>query len=163
MNAQLARIPADRGESGATGTIRPGIKNAATRLAWLLPATMLSVSVADIALYEVAGLLDPDVTGWAGAGAAQIIVANAVYLSMAATALLVLVKLTRSPARWFGILATIGVVVSLALPISSGLGEGTAAVPAPGLTTVVALSAMHLVSYAIAVPMFLRLGPTRRG
>ena len=163
MNTQLTQAPADPGGRGTTGASGPGIKTAATRLAWLLPATMLSVSVADIALYEVAGVLDPDVTGWAGAGAAQIIGANAVYLSLAATVLLVLVKLTRTPARWFAILATIGVIASLALPISAGLGEGTAAVPAPGLTTVIALSAMHLLSYAIAVPMFLRLGPTKRG
>ncbi|MGB5935708.1 MAG: hypothetical protein WBG76_07565 [Ornithinimicrobium sp.] len=121
------------------------------------------MSVADIALYEVAGVIDPDVTGWAGAGAAQIIGANAVYLMVAAAALLVLVKITRAPARWFAILATIGVVASLALPVAAGLGEGTVAVPAPGLSTVIALLAMHLISYAIAVPMFLRFGPTRRG
>ncbi len=78
-------------------------------------------------------------------------------------ALLVVVKFTRTPARWFGILTTIGVVASLALPVSAGLGEGTAAVPLPGVATVIALSAMHLLSYAIAVPMFLRLGLTRQG
>lgn len=162
MNTHLTNVPADRGERGATGLSGPGLKNVATRLIWVLPATVLSVSLADIALYEVAGVLDPDITGWAGAGAAQITGANAVYLSIAAIALLALVKLTRAPARWFAILATIGVVASLALPISAGLGEGTAAVPAPGVRTVIALSALHLVSYAIAVPMFLRLGLTER-
>lgn len=163
MNTQLTNAPADRGENGATGTGGPGLKTAAKRLTWLLPATLLSVSVADIALYEVAGVLDPDVTGWAGAGAAQIVGANAAYLFVAAAALLVLVKLTRAPARWFALLATVGVVASLALPVAAGLGEGTVAVPAPGLTTVIALSAMHLLSYAIAVPLFLRFGLTERG
>ncbi len=163
MDTQLTHAPADRAEKGATMSGGPGIKTAATRLAWLLPATMLSVSVADIALYEVAGVFDPDVTGWAGAGAAQVLGANAVYLLMAAAALLVLVKLTRAPARWFVVLATVGMVASLALPVAAGLGEGTVAVPAPGLTTVIALSAMHLLSYAIAVPMFLRFGLTERG
>lgn len=162
MNTPLTKAPADPAARGAA-TSRPGTRSAAVRLAWLLPATVLSVSVADIALYEVAGVLDPDVTGWAGAGAAQIVGANAAYLSIAAIALLVLLRLTRSPARWFRILATLGVVASLALPISSGLGEGTTSVPAPGLSTVIALSTMHLVSYAIAVPMLLRLLPTRRG
>lgn len=163
MNIQLTQAPADPGGRSATGAGGPGIKTAATRLAWLLPATMLSVSVADIALYEVAGVFDPDVTAWAGAGAAQIIGANAVYLSLAATVLLVLVKLTRAPARWFVVLATVGMVASLALPVAAGLGDGTAAVPAPGLSTVIALSAMHVLSYAIAVPMLLRFGLTERG
>ena len=163
MKSQLVNVPADRGEGGVTGASGPGLKSVARRLIWLLPAPVLSVSLADIALYEVAGVLDPDITGWAGAGAAQIVGANAVYLSIGAAALLALVKLTRAPARWFAILATIGVVASLALPISAGLGDGTAAVPAPGLSTVIALSVLHLVSYAIAVPMFLRLGLTERG
>ncbi|MGB6006241.1 MAG: hypothetical protein WBG36_16660 [Ornithinimicrobium sp.] len=163
MHTQLTQVPEGQGERGAIGASRPGVKSVARRLAWLVPVAVLSVSVADIALYEVAGVIDPDVTGWAGAGAAQIIGANAVYLMVAAAALLVLVKITRAPARWFAILATIGVVASLALPVAAGLGEGTVAVPAPGLSTVIALLAMHLISYAIAVPMFLRFGPTRRG
>lgn len=163
MNTQLTNAPAGQGENGAAGTSGPGLRASATRLVWLLPAILLSVSVADVALYEVAGVLDPDVTGWAGAGAVQIVGANAVYLVVAAAALLVLVKLTRAPARWFAVLATVGVVASLALPVAAGLGEGTVAVPAPGLTTVIVLSAMHLISYAIAVPMFLRFGLTGRG
>ena len=132
------------------------------RLAWVLPVTVLAASIADVALYEVAGVLDRDVTGWLGAGPAQILGANAAYLSMGAALLPVLVKLTRDPARWFTVLATVGVLLSLMLPVSAGLGDGSEAVPAAGLSTVITLATMHLVSYAIGVPMLLRLGRARR-
>ncbi len=163
MDTQLqegprSRVELDRAE--ADGALSVG---ALKRLAWVLPVTALTASMADVALYEVAGVLDPDVTAWLGAGPAQIVGANAAYLSMGAALLLVLVRITSNPARWFTMLASIGVVLSLMLPVSAGLGDGSEAVPAAGLPTVITLSTMHLLSYAIAVPMLLRLGRARRG
>lgn len=153
----LSRVDVDQAGEDQETTV-----GALKRLAWVLPVTALTASVADVALYEVVGVLDPDVTAWPGAGLAEIVGANTAYLLMGAALLVVLVKFTSAPARWFTVLATVAVLASLALPVFAGLGDGSAALPTPGLTTVITLGAMHLVSYVIAVLMFLRLGRSRR-
>lgn len=163
MNTQVQEGPQGRVEMDRAAQGRESLGGALKRLVWVLPVSVLVASMADVALYEVVGVLDPEVTGWQGAGPAQIVGANMVYLLMGAALLLILIKLTRNPARWFTVLATVGVLVSLVLPVFAGLGDGSEAVPAAGLSTVITLSMMHLVSYAIGVPLLLRLGRRRRG
>jgi len=55
------------------------------------------------------------------------------------------------------IIATVGLLLSLALPIGAIFGGGTPpGTPPATVITTVTLSLMHIVTYAISVPLFLR-------
>jgi hypothetical protein len=58
--------------------------------------------------------------------------------------------------RYYWIVATLGLALSLGLPISAGFSNGAPGTPPADLATVITLSLMHMVSYAISVPMFIR-------
>lgn len=124
------------------------------KLAWVSPLAMLVATVANLGLYAAAGSLFPEVTAWSGAGVGQIVGANIVYLLIGTVLFALVARFSAKPARHYLILATVGLVLSLALPISAGFGYGA---PAAGVATVVTLSLMHVVSYAISVPLFIRL------
>ena len=63
-----------------------------------------------------------------------------------------------SPRRaHLSILASIGLLLSLGLPISAGFGFGPPGTPAAGVATVITLSLMHIVSFVICVPLFIRM------
>lgn len=118
---------------------------------------MIAASAANLGLYYAAGILFPEVTAWAGAGPGQIVGANFVYLLIGTIIFAIINRFSSRPARHYLIVATIGLVLSLALPISAGFGFGPPGTPAAGAATVVTLSLMHLVTYAISVPLFIRL------
>ncbi len=152
MNSQMAVV---QPTATRTGLLR--------RLGWVVPLAVLAATAADLGLYYAAGILFPEVTDWAGAGPMQIAGANVAYLVAGALALVVVARVSRHPARHFVVLTAIGLVLSFALPISAGLGEGSATAPAASTATVVTLSLMHVVSYAVAVPMLVRLALTGKG
>ncbi len=127
------------------------------KLLWVTPLAMLVTSIANLALYFVIGTLIPTVTAWPGASPAQIIGANSVYLFVGAVVVAVINRISSRPARHFRIVATIGLVLSMFLPLSAWMGFGAAGIPAPNAVTAVTLGLMHVVSYAISVPMFTRL------
>ena len=127
-------------------------------LIWVSPLAILTASVANLGLYALAGSLFPEVTAWAGAGVGQIVGATIVYLLIGTLVFAVVAKLSARPARNYLIVATVGLLLSLALPIGAVFGMGTppGTPPAEGITAVI-LSLMHVVTYAISVPLFIRL------
>ena len=131
--------------------------NVLSRIFWVTPLAMLAAAAANLGLYYIAGILFPEVSSWIGAGPGQIIGANIVYLLLGAIAFAVITRRSPNPARHFLIFATIGLLFSLGLPISAGFGFGPSGTPPAGAATVIALSLMHIVSFAISVPMFIRL------
>ena len=126
------------------------------RLIWVTPLAMLAATAANLGLYYASGILAPEVLAWPGAGPAQIAGANMIYLLGGAITLAVIARLSSRPRRLYVIAASIGLLVSLALPISAGLGYGPPGTPPAGLATVISLSLMHVVSYAISVPLSIR-------
>lgn len=127
------------------------------RLIWVSPLAMLIASGANLGLYAIAGSLYPEVTAWPGAGPGQIVGANVVYLLIATIVFAVIARIATRPARTYQIVATVGLLLSLALPITAGLGYGAPGAPPASTATVITLSLMHVVSYAISVPLFTRL------
>lgn len=128
------------------------------RLLWVSPLTILITTIANLVFYAVMGSLFPEVRAWPGAGFGQIIGATIVYLLIATLIFAIIARRSARPARTYIIVATIGLLLSLALPISAAFGYTTPGAPLPGLATVIALCLMHVLSYAISVPMFIRLG-----
>jgi len=128
-----------------------------SRLMWVTPLAMLAASAANLGLYSAAGSLFPEVTDWSGAGSGQIIGATFVYLLIGAIVFAAIARLTAPPARNYLIAASIGLLFSMALPITAGFGFGPPGTPPAGLATVVTLSLMYILSYAISVPMFIHL------
>lgn len=127
------------------------------RLLWVGPAVMVAASIANLALYVVASRIAPEVGAWPGSGPAQIVGANVVYLLVAAVLLLIVNRLSSQPVRHYLIVASVGLLLSMALPITAGMGYGPPGTPPAGTATAITLSLMHLVSYAIAVPAYVRL------
>ena len=126
------------------------------RLLRVSPLAMLAATAANLGLYYAAGILFPEVTTWPGAGAGQIAGANVVYLLIGAIVFATIARVSSRPARHYLIVASIGLLLSLGLPISAGLGYGQPGTPPPGLATVITLSLMHIMSFAISVPMYIR-------
>lgn len=131
-------------------------RSSLSKLLWVSPLAMALATVANLGLYAVAGALFPQVTAWPGAGIGQIIGANIAYLFVGTLVFALIVRFSSRPARHYWIVATIGLLLSLVLPISAGFGAGASGAPPAGLATVVTLSLMHVVSYAISVPLFIR-------
>ncbi len=127
-------------------------QNSIGRLIWVSLLAMITTAVANLGLYAVAGNFFPEVTTWSGAGIGQIIGAGNGYLFVGAIVFAIIKKKSSRPARHYLIIATLGLLLSLVMPISAGFG-----VPAASPATVVTLSLMHLLSYAISVPMFIRM------
>lgn len=128
-----------------------------SRLLWVAPLAMLAATVANLGLYAAAGSLSSEVTAWPGASVGQIIGATIMYLLVGTAVFAGVSRLSARPARNYVIVATIGLVASLWLPISAGMGFGAPDMVAPGAATVITLCLMHLLSYAISVPMYIRL------
>jgi hypothetical protein len=119
--------------------------------------SMLAATAANLGLYYAAGILFPEVTAWPGAGPAQIAGANFVYLLIGAIAFTVIARISSKPALHYLILATVGLLLSFGLPIAAGFGYAAPGAPPASTATVITLSLMHVVSYAISVPLFTRL------
>lgn len=130
-------------------------KRMLSRLIWISPLAILAATAANLSLYYAAGILFPEVTAWSGAGPGPIVGANVVYLLIGTIAFAVISQISSHPARHFLILAIIGLLFSLGLPISAGFGYGPPGTPPAGAASVITLSLMHIVSFAISVPMFI--------
>ena len=126
------------------------------RLVWVSLLAVLAATAANLGLYFAAGILLPEVTAWPGAGPAQIAGANLVYLFIGAVVLSVVRRVSVHPARHYLVIAVIGLFLSLALPILAGFGYGPPGTPTAGVVTVIILCLMHVVTFAISVPMFIR-------
>lgn len=139
-------------------THKPVVKAPLSRLLWITPLAILVSTVANLGLYAAAGVLYPEVTAWSGASPAQIIGANSVYLVIGTIVFAVVSHRSKRPARNYVIVATIGLLLSLVMPVTAGMGFGPPNVPPAETVTVVTLSLMHLLTYAISVPLYIRLG-----
>jgi len=128
-----------------------------SRLLWVAPTAMLVATIANLGFYAAAGSLFPEVTAWAGTSAGQIIGANIVYLVMGAMIFAVVARTSLRPARNYIIVATVGLALSMFMPISVGMGYGPPEMVTPGTATVITLCMIHVLSYIISVPMFIRL------
>jgi len=118
---------------------------------------MLAASAANLGLYTAAGHFFPEVTAWPGASAGQIMGATFVYLLIGAITLAIITRVASRPARAFVVVATIGLLFSLMLPISAGFGFGPPGTSPAGTASVITLSLMHVMSFVISVPLFIRL------
>lgn len=127
------------------------------KLLWVTPLAMGLSAGANLVLYAAAGAIAPAVTAWPGASVGQVIGATIVYLLMGTIALALVARLASRPVRSYWIVATIGLLLSLVMPISAGLGYGAPGTPPAETATVVTLSLMHIITYAISVPMYTRL------
>ena len=132
------------------------VKRIVTRLMWATPVAMIASSAANLLLYSVAGAIFPETTAWPGAGPMQIVGANIVYLLFGALTYAIVSRFSTQPKRHYLIVATIGLLLSLTLPVSAGFGYGAPGTPPASLPTVIMLSCMHLVTYAVSVPLFIR-------
>lgn len=128
-----------------------------SRLLWVAPAAMLVSTIANLGFYAAAGGLFPEVADWPGASAGQIIGANIVYLLIGAVVFAVVARASSRPMRNYIVVATVGLLASLFMPISAGMGFGPPEMAVPGAATVITLCLMHVLSYVISVPMFIRL------
>ena len=133
------------------------VGNVYRRLIWGTSLAMLVTTVANLGLYAAGGTLFPEVTAWPGASAGQIIGANVIYLLMAAVIFAVIIRFSLRPVRTYLVVATIGLLLSLVMPISAGFGYGPPNTPPADTATVIMLSLMHLLSFVISVPLFIRL------
>ena len=127
-------------------------------LLWVTPLAIALSSIANIGLYLIAGAIFPEVTAWPGASIGRIVGANIVYLLIGIIVFAITARFSSRPARHYLVIATIGLLFSLILPISTGFGYSAPGVPPADAATVVTLSLMHVVSYAISVPLYIRYG-----
>jgi hypothetical protein len=133
-------------------------RNSSSKLLWVSPLAMAVATAANLVLYTIAGSLLPEVAIWPGAGVPQIVGATIVYLLIGTVVFALVNRFSARPARHFLIIATIGLFLSLALPIAAVFGYGTPpGTPPASVATAVTLSLMHVLTYAISVPMFIRL------
>lgn len=131
--------------------------NVYSRLIWVTPLVMIVTTIANLGLYAAAGALYPEVTTWPGAGPVEIVGASIVYLLIGAIVYAAVQRWSARPIRTYVIMATIGLIFSLWMPISVGLGFGPPGTMVASPATSITLSLMHILSYAITVPMTIRL------
>ena len=134
-------------------TVEQAPKSALIRLITVTLLAILAATAANIGLYYAAGILVPEVVAWPGASPAQIAGANVVYLLIGAVILAAISRLSSRPVHHYLIVASAGLLISLALPVSAGLGYGPPMTPPAGAATVLTLSLMHIASYTISVPL----------
>jgi hypothetical protein len=117
-------------------------------------ATAISVN---LGLYTIAGYLFPHVATWPGTSPTHVIVATIVYLSLATLVFTAVRRFSSRPARHYLIVATVSLLLSMGPPLSLGFGPGLPGVPPADPTNAITLGLMHIISYAISVPMFIRM------
>lgn len=127
------------------------------KLLWASLMAILVASIANLGIYALASRFLPTVGAWPGAGPGQIVGATVAYLFIGTIILVLVSRLSTQPVRHYQLIATAGLLISLALPISAAFGYGTPpGTPPADLTTVIVLSLMHVIAYAISVPLFIR-------
>ena len=113
-------------------------------------------AVANLVLYVAAGALFPEVMAWPGAGMGQVVGASFGYLCFGTIIFGLIIRFSSRPTQHYWIVATLGMLLSLWMPISAGLGYGAPGMPIAGVSTVVTLCLMHIISYAISTPLYIR-------
>lgn len=131
--------------------------SALRRIFWVTPLAMIAATVANLALYLGASAALPAVGAWPGAGVGQVIGATVGYLFFGAVSAAIIARLSSRPRRHFLMIAVIGLLLSLALPIAAGFGYAAPGAPPASVATVVTLALMHVVAFCISVPLFIRL------
>lgn len=127
------------------------------RLIWASLLAMATATAANLGLYAIAGYLFPHVAAWSGTSSTHVIVATIVYLTLATLVFAVVRRFSSRPARHYLIVATLSLLFSMGLPLSLGFGPGLPGVPPADPTIAITLGLMHVISYAISVPMFIRM------
>jgi len=126
----------------------------------LILASLLSMATAiaaNLGLYALAGYLFPHVATWTGTSSTHVIVATIIYLTLATLVFAAVRRFSPRPARHYLIVATASLLFSMGPPISLGFGPGLPGVPPADPTIAITLGLMHIISYAISVPMFIRM------
>lgn len=144
-----------------TGTASPqNIQTTGTRRGRLIWASILAMSTAiaaNLGLYAIVGDLFPHAAAWPGTSPTHIIVATIVYLLLATLVFAAVRRFSPRPGRHYLIVATISLIFSLGPPISLGFGPGLPGVPPADPIIGITLGLMHVISYAISVPMFISI------
>jgi len=118
----------------------------------------MSTSIAaNLALYAIVGYLFPHVASWSGTSPMHIVFATIVYLLVATLVFAAFRRFSPRPARHYMIIATFSLIFSMGPPISLGFGPGLPGVPPADAVIGITLGLMHVISYAISVPMFIRM------
>jgi hypothetical protein len=136
--------------SQTSGTVRG-------RLIFASLLAMATAAAANLGLYAVAGYFFPRVAAWSGTSSMHVIIATVVYLSLATLVFAAVRRFSSRPARHYLIVATISLLFSMGPPISLGFGPGLPGVPAADPIIGITLGLMHIISYAISVPMFISM------
>ncbi len=137
-------------EKKTSGTVRG-------RLVWVSLLAMSTATAANLGLYAIVGYQFSTVADWPGTSPIHIIGATIVYLLLATLIFAVVKRLSPHPERHYLIVATISLIISLGPPISLGFGPGLPGVPLADPIIGITLGLMHILSYAISVPMFIRM------
>jgi len=124
---------------------------------WVAPLTLVAAIIANEVLYAIVVALIPSVGQWAGAGPVQIIFSTLAYLILGSIGFALVVRFSSRPVRTYRIVATLALILSLALPISVGAGFVQPGQPVPDTPTVIMLMVMHVVAYVITLTLFTRL------
>ena len=135
-------------------------KNSGTTRSRLILASLLAMSTAtavNLGLYAFVSYLFPNVAAWSGTSPTHILIATIVYLTLATLVFAVVRRLSSRPARHYLVVSSISLLLSLGQPIMLGFGPGLPGVPAADPTIAITLGLMHVISYAISVPMFIRI------
>lgn len=127
------------------------------RLLLVSPLAMSTSIAANLGLYAIVGYLFPHLTTWPGTSPTHIIVATIIYLLLATLVFAAVKRFSPRPSRHYLIVATISLLFSMVPPIMLGFGSGLPGVPPADAIIATTLGLMHVMSYAISVPMFIRL------
>ena len=127
------------------------------RLLLVSPLAMSTSIAANLGLYAFVGYLFPHVASWSGTSPMHIVVATIVYLLVATLVFAAVRRFSPRPARHYMIIATLSLIFSMGPPISLGFGPGLPGVPPADAVIGIALGLMHVISYAISVPTFIRM------
>lgn len=132
-------------------------RSSGRRLVWASLLAMSTATTANLGLYAAAGYIFPEVAAWTGTGPVQIVVATIVYLLMATLVFGAIRRLSSRPDRHYLIVASIALLLSMGPPIALGSSYGLPGVPPADAVVAITLGLMHVVSFAISVPIFIRL------
>lgn len=153
----VSRETAIRRSTTAAGPGGPVARVSLRRLRWVAPLTLVIAVIADEILYAVAAALYPSIGEWPLAGPIQILLSTLAYLVIGSIVFILVVHFSSRPVRTYWIVATVALMLSLALPISAGAGLMPPGMPIPNAATVATLGAMHVIAYLITVTLFTRL------
>jgi len=127
------------------------------RLIWVSLLAMSTAIAANLGLYAVVGYIFPHVAAWPGTSPTHVIVATIVYLLLATLVFAAVRRFSPRPVRHYLIVATVSLLFSIGPPISLGFGPGLPGVPPADAAIGITLGLMHIVSFAISVPIFIRM------